>query len=347
MELSLYLIIFFVALFAFTIAIVAGGGGGLLLIPLLGVFLPATRVPAALTIGTLSSTISKLALFRELVDKRIVKGFVPASLPGAALGVWLLANINTNLVELFIGLFLVSNLPLLLFSRKTIDDAITKPVSMTSIVLAGFIAGLISALIGAVGVLFNRFYYRCGLNKDAVIATRAANEITLHVFKLILYAFIGLINIAVFKMGIVMAIAAILVALAGKSIIKKISTSLFKQIGHVAMVLSGTIMLHSASVNIITRNNPQIRLKYLEGGIDGQLHWSSILYIVEFRFEEGFEFEHAIQFEELPEHLQATYADLYKNYLLTVEKVYSFEGISYELYVFNKNHKLLKKINHE
>jgi len=344
-----YVILFFVALIAFAITIIAGGGAGLLLIPLIGIFLPATQVPAALTIGTLTSGISKYAIYHKLVDKRISKAFIPASLPGAALGVWLLAHINTHLVELIIGLFLVANLPLLLFPGKKAadEDETQETVSAASIAFAGFLAGLISALVGAVGVLFNRFYYRCGLNKDQIIANRAANEITLNLFKIILYGYMGLINSEVFAIGAVLAVAAVVIALASKSILRRMSASLFKKIGHAAMTVSGVIMLYSASVNIVTDNNPQFRLKYLEDGIDGQLHWSSVLYTVEFRYDEGVEIELPIRFDELPAGLQNTYAALHQNYVLTVEKVYTFKGIGYEIYVFDQDHKLLKKIDLE
>jgi uncharacterized protein len=344
-----YFVLFFIALIAFTITIIAGGGAGLLLIPLIGVFLPATQVPAALTIGTLTSSISKFAIFHKLVDKRISKAFIPASLPGVALGAWLLTHINTNLVELFIGLFLVANLPLIFLSgKKNIDyDATQKEVSLFHIMFIGFLAGLVSALIGAVGVLFNRFYYRCGLDKDEVVANRAANEIVLHLFKIILYTSMGLINLEVFIIGVVLAVAAIIVALASKAILKKLSSELFKRIGHIAMTVSGIIMLYSASVNIITENNPQLRLKYLEDGIDGQLHWSSVLYTVEFRYHEGLEIELPIRFEELPMDMQKTYAYLLESYLLTIEKVYTFQGVGYEIYIFDHDHKLLKKIDHD
>ncbi len=345
----MYLVLFLIALIAFAITIIAGGGAGLLLIPLIGVFLPATQVPAALTIGTLSSGISKFAIFYKLVNKRLSKGFIPASLPGAALGVWLLSHINIHIVELLIGLFLVANLPLLLIPRKqSVNEASdTKEVSMVSIAFAGFIAGVISALVGAVGVLFNRFYYRCGLNKDEIVANRAANEITLNLFKIILYAYMGLINSEVFYIGVVLAVAAIVVALASKSILKRMSASLFKKIGHAAMTISGVIMLYSASVNIVTQNNPQFRLKYLKEGIDGNLHWSSVLYTLEFRFEEGFELELPIKFEELPVELQNVYAYLLKDHFLTIEKVYTFRGIIYEIYVFDQNHKLLRKMDYD
>ena len=51
----MFIIVFACAFLAFSLSAVCGGGAGLLMIPLLGQYLPITQVPAALSIGTFSS----------------------------------------------------------------------------------------------------------------------------------------------------------------------------------------------------------------------------------------------------------------------------------------------------
>lgn len=183
----IYLNIFLVAFLAFALSMICGGGAGLLLIPILGTVLPAAQVPAALTIGTAVSSVTKLYIFFQQINWRIVKYFLPAALPGAILGAWLLSYLAPMYIEFCMALFLVSNLPYLF--RKELVISNDKPqLSNNFIKFTGFLAGFISALTGAVGVLFNRVYLRCGLDKEEIVATRAANEIILHVVKLCLYA---------------------------------------------------------------------------------------------------------------------------------------------------------------
>ena len=108
-----YLITFFIGFFAFALSMVCGGGAGLLLIPILGSILPAAQVPAALTIGTAVSSVTKLFIFFQQINWRIVRQFLPMALPGAILGAWLLSYLAAMYVELCMALFLISNLPYL------------------------------------------------------------------------------------------------------------------------------------------------------------------------------------------------------------------------------------------
>src|SRR6478752_623271 len=107
-------ILFLLSFIAFAISAVCGGGAGLLLMPLLGNMLPVSFVPAALSIGTASSSVSRIALFFSSIRWNIVVWFVPAALPAVWLGAWLLSYVNPIYLQLGMGLFLVSNLPLVL-----------------------------------------------------------------------------------------------------------------------------------------------------------------------------------------------------------------------------------------
>lgn len=62
------IIVFIISLFAFTLSAICGGGAGMIIIPVLGSFLPVTQVPAALSIGTFTSSASRLAFFRRNVN---------------------------------------------------------------------------------------------------------------------------------------------------------------------------------------------------------------------------------------------------------------------------------------
>lgn len=53
------------------------------------------------------------------------------------------------------------------------------PSSWGKLSSIGFLAGFLSGLTGAVGLVFNKFYSHYGLSRDQVIATRAANELLL------------------------------------------------------------------------------------------------------------------------------------------------------------------------
>lgn len=110
-------------------------------------------------------------------------------------------------------------------------------------------AGFISGLMGAVGLLFNRLYLKYGLTKEEIIATRAANEISLHLIKLITYVYLGLYSTTAFYLGISIAAASIVSSLTIVYVLPRISELLFRKIGFGAMVLSGFLLLANTTVN--------------------------------------------------------------------------------------------------
>ena len=206
-------------------------------------------------------------------------------------------------------------------------------------------AGFISALTGAVGVLFNRFYLRYGLDKEQIVATRAANEIILHVIKSCLYVFFGLFSIKAFYLGIVVAIAAIIATYVMKYVLPKISIALFSKFGYGAMVLSGFLLMNSAVVKIQDVHNPNLDIVRVSKGYDASISWSDLIYTIEFKYGEGFEFEKIIPFSDLDSNRQSFVNE--KNTeasKVVVEKVYSLRKISYEAYFYNVDNQLIKKL---
>ena len=219
-------IIFIASLLAFSISAICGGGAGIMLISLLGRILPIIQVPAALSIGTFASSASRLVIFRENVCWHIVKYFVPTALPAVWLGAWLLKYLNPLYLEIAMGLFLISNLTFLF--QKSTEINKTEKLSNLTLSSIGFSAGFLSGLTGAVGLLFNRFYLRYGLSKEEIVATRAANEIILHLVKIVLYFLFGLITMKVVSIGIVVSVSAILSSWAMKWVLPKLSEIIFK-----------------------------------------------------------------------------------------------------------------------
>jgi uncharacterized protein len=339
----LLLSIFIAALLAFSISLICGGGAGLLLIPILGYVLPAAQVPAALTTGTSVSSISKIWLFYQNIRWQLVRLFLPAAIPGVVLGAWLLSYLNPMYIELCMAIFLVSNLPYVFKKTSSTEQRSLLPIWVIRIV--GLLAGLISGLTGAVGVLFNHVYFRCGLNKEEIVATRAANEIILHIIKLFLYVWLGLFTVNVLKLGLVVAIAAVLATIIMKIVLPRISLNIFSKFGYSAMVIAGLLMLNSAVMRIQEAHNPNIEITRVAKGFDAAFSWNDLLYTIEFKYGEGFEFESIIAFTDLPIPKQAyvlnNKADAKK---IVIEKVYSLKETSYEAYYYDSDDQLVGKI---
>lgn len=340
----IYLNIFLVAFVAFALSMVCGGGAGLLLIPVLGYALPAAQVPAALSVGTSVSSMTKLYLFFGQIHWRMVRHFLPFALLGVLIGAWLLSDLAPMYIELCMAIFLVSNLPYL-FKKAPVPSQKKSAYSYAFLKYIGFLAGFISALTGAVGVLFNGVYLRYGLSKEEIVATRAANEICLHIVKLGLYAGFGLLTLQALSIGLLVAVAAVAATYLMKFVLPKISIAVFSKIGYGAMVLSGLILLNSAVIRIQEAHDPNIHIVRMSKGYDATLNWDDLIYTIEFKYGEGFEFERIIPLSRLDPVRQAyVHAQNVGVDKVVIEKVYALKKVSYEAYYYDADNRLIKKV---
>ena len=317
---------------AFTISAMSGGGAGLMLLPILRLALPAAQVPAALSIGSTVSSASRIALFFRHIHWPVVRWFVPAAIPCVWLGVWLLSYVEPAYLEAILGLFLLANLPMLLRPGARLNAT---ALPRWSLALIGGAAGFVSGLTGAVGLIFNRFYLQYGLSKDQIIATRAANEIILHLIKLVLYGLFGLLTPDVWVIGASIGVAALLATWLARKVLPYLSESLFKRIGYAAMVLSGVLMCGNAGAALADRHQIALQSSGTRHGFQSQLDWRDARMTLEFKYKKGFEFEQVIPWSQLPDDRKAmTLAWMEGADRIVVEEVRTFSKRSYEIYVY-------------
>jgi uncharacterized membrane protein YfcA len=336
------LILFACAFLAFSLSAISGGGAGLLLMPVLGMVLPLSQVPAALSIGTASTSASRIIVFYGNIRWDIVKWFVPAALPAVFIGAWLLRLLNPIYLEIAMGLFLVSNLPAI-FKKSDASPGATRS-SRSLLMLIGFLAGFLSGLTGAVGLLFNRFYLQYGLTKEEIVATRAANEMILHIIKLVLYASFGLVTSKVIGLGLAIAVAGLAASLFMKWGLQKISELFYRRVGYAAMVVSGVFMLTQSGNRLMFQNNAYVSFLPVPDGVESKVQWQKVSFAFEFAYDEGFEYEREISLAELPEDKQRfVLAHKENSDLIFLEEVFGIGTHGYEAYYF-KEKKLVDKI---
>lgn len=267
------------------------------------------------------------------------------AIPAVWLGAWLLKYINPLYIEIAMGLFLISNLHFI-FKRPQANESRVQPSNLTLSII-GFFAGFLSGLTGAVGLLFNRFYLRYGLSKEEILATRAANEIILHLIKIVLYTLFGMLNKDVWLVGVVVASAAVLSSLSMKWILPLLSENLFKKIGYSAMVLSGLVLMIQSGSNLLKVNNGSLSTALKDEGLETKLKWQSANYALEFTYDEGFEFEQVIPYAQLSETQKQIVEDNRGTAdRVVIEIVYSLSSTEYEAYYFKSN-QLINKIDFE
>lgn len=339
---SQVVLLFLCTIVAFWISAICGGGASLILIPVLNLLLPTSVVPFSLTIGTFTSSASRIVVFKKSINWRIFLWFVPFSIPAVLLGAYLIKYINPNYLQFLVALFLVGNLPQLFKSKKQEIES-EKPYPNFVLAIIGFLAGFVSGITGAIGLLFNRFHLKFGLTKEEIIATRAANEVFLHFIKLAIYISLGLYSNSALWLGLAIAAATIISSFSVKYILPYLSENLFKKIGYGAMVISGITLLMGTSDKIIKQDNIAFSTIHKGKQDETTIMWRNTNLVLEYAIDGGLEIERPILSKELPSHLKEKYLALKPKYdTIYIEKVFQFrKEPSYEFYCY-KNNQLTK-----
>lgn len=324
--------VFIAAFLAFVVSAVAGGGAGLVLVPLLRLLLPVASIPGALSIGTAASSISRIWVFRSHIRWDVVRRFVPSALPAAAAGAWLLTLFEPAYVEFLLGCFLLLNLPALF--RRPAEWQAHEALPLGRLPFLGAAAGLLSGFTGAVGVVFNRAYYRMGLSKDEIVATRAMNEVLLHALKIGLYAIFGLLPRSALIAGCLVALAAVLASFASRLVLSRLPAALFQRAGLLAMVASGVAMFCLSGGQIMAIHRAWVG--YVAPGDEReiQLYWGGVRHAAVEQEEDGrFVVERSIAVAELPPPVRAALPAIAAlRDIVLVEEVHGHDRY-YEIYV--------------
>lgn len=113
------ILLFLGTIFSFWTSAICGGGASLILIPILNILLPTSIIPFTLTVGTFTSSASRIIVFKKYIHWKIFLWFVPFSIPSVLLGAYLIKYVNPHYLQLIVALFLLSNTPQLFISKKT------------------------------------------------------------------------------------------------------------------------------------------------------------------------------------------------------------------------------------
>lgn len=304
-------VLFATAVVAFALSAVSGGGAGLVLMPILGLILAPENVPAALSIGTSVSSISRIAFFFRNIRWSIVFRFVPLALPAAWGGVMLLRQMQPAYLSLLLGLFLLGNLPLMLRSERGAKNSADDGAhGMVWLPIIGIMAGFISGFTDAVGLLFNQFYHKLGLDKSEIVATRAANDVLLHFVKVTLYVSYGMVSQATLLAGGLVALAALVSSFGMKQFLHRIPDHMFKQVGHGAAVAAGVAMMVMAGQHVVVQDQLAIQYTRYAHALGMTVDWRQHRLSVEVEAPIELEVRHSLISHGVTSHFNAQWHDV-------------------------------------
>ncbi len=233
-----YIILGFSALITAIISGVIGMGGGILLLTLMTFVLPYQIIIPIHGIAQLVSNSSRTFFLRQNINKSFFFSF----LAGIPIGTYLAYNIlSLALNEKYYFLMLTILICYVLFKPKKLPTIKLTPLGWF---ILGIVASTLSPLLGATGPMLAIFYVRDDLPKEEIIATKAAQQILLHLVKIPLFISLGFQYFAHIPTIAVMTASAVLGTYLGVNILKRIDEQFFKIIFRSVLFLTALRLLY-------------------------------------------------------------------------------------------------------
>ena len=232
---------------SFAISTVGGGGGSLMNVPIVNLLVGVPATAPIINLGALIGRPTRLILFWKDINWKIVLFSTPAAMIGAVIGGYLFINIELQWLQIFIGLFLVSTIFQYRFGKKS------KSFKMTHIgfIPLGFTVAVLGTIIGAMGPVLNPFYLNAGIEKEEMIATKAANSFFTGIMQIGTYSYLGSLMGDRWAYGLAMGTGATVGNIIGKALLKRTSKKDFRIYVMVIMVISGIVMITKQIVESI------------------------------------------------------------------------------------------------
>ncbi|MGB3768153.1 MAG: sulfite exporter TauE/SafE family protein [Phormidesmis sp.] len=238
---SILVLLASVSFAAWFISMLVGGGSPLILIPLVTLLLGAQSVAPVLTIGSVLGNAQRGLLLWKHVDWSLTLWQVPGVVTGSLLGAYAFTKIEAEGLQIFIAIAL-----LYLVLYALLRDRLNLPAfsfQAWHFLPLGFLNAIASGLIGSTGPILNPAYLSYGLEKESMVATRAANLTLTHTVKILAYTALGVLSPKLVGYGLVIGLAALPANWLGKKVLERMSADQF-QFAVVSFIgLSGIWML--------------------------------------------------------------------------------------------------------
>ena len=220
----------FVSFLAWFVSMLVGGGSPLVLIPLVTLLLGAQSVAPVLTVGSVLGNAQRSALLWAHIDWTLTLWQVPGVVAGSVLGAYAFTKVEAQSLQVLVAIALIY-MVLHIGLKNLISDRLSLPaLSFKSwhFLPLGFGNAIVSGLVGSTGPLLNPAYLSYGLEKERMIATRAASLTLTHIVKMMTYAALGVLSPTLIGYGLLIGCAALPANWLGRIVLEKMSAEQFQ-----------------------------------------------------------------------------------------------------------------------
>lgn len=232
-----YLFLVF-ALFAEVIGTIGGFGSSVFFVPIANFYFDFHSVLGITAVFHLSSNLSKILLFREGLDRKLLLSIGLPSVVFVVLGGYLSSLVSGDLLGICLGLFLIA-LSLLFLIRSNL---VIKPNTSNSLI-GGSLSGFSAGLLGTGGAIRGLTMAAFNLEKSVFIATSAAIDMMIDASRTVVYYQNGYIHGHDLKYIPFLFVIGILGSYIGKRMLAYIPQDRFRRISLYLILAIGLITI--------------------------------------------------------------------------------------------------------
>ncbi len=226
------------ALLAEIIGTVGGFGSSLLFVPIAGFFMDFHSVLGITALFHLASNLSKITLFRNGFDKKLILRIGIPSVLFVIAGAYLSKFFDGRLLEIILACLLIGLSLLLLTFRKLV----VKPTLFNS-VSGGALSGLAAGLLGTGGAIRGITLAAFSLEKNIFIATSAAIDMGIDLSRGAVYLSNGFIHKHDLYLVPILIVIGFIGTFIGKKVLAHFSENQFKALVLALVFVVGLITL--------------------------------------------------------------------------------------------------------
>jgi hypothetical protein len=227
------------------IAGVVGFGSAVLLLPVCNsIFGPLASV-GILTVAALVGNLSRVGLWYRDIEWKIVWRYWLGGIPMAILGALLLVKLDSKLIPLGFGIFIMFLVP----ARRWVDKT-NRRVRLNHFPVLGGVMGFLSAIVATTGPINAPFFLSYGLVQGSYLSTEALSTAGIHLTKTLAYGKLSALDSRSLIAGLALGGCLLLGASLSKPLVKNLKEEQFTLVVEWLLVLSGLLLIGQAMLSL-------------------------------------------------------------------------------------------------
>lgn len=220
------------------IGTVGGFGSSVFFVPIANFYLDFHSVLGITALFHLSSNVSKIVLFRDGIDKKLLINIGIPSIIFVVLGGLLSERMASSILEMLLGFFLIA-----LSIYFLINNNVQISTGKSQMYLGGAISGFASGLIGTGGAVRGITMSAFNLEKNVYVATSAAIDLSIDLSRTVVYVYNGYLNQSNIVYVPVLLLIGFIGTYLGKKILNKLPQDKFKMSSLILILIIGLVSI--------------------------------------------------------------------------------------------------------